>query len=249
MSAAPDDRLLRIGELARRTGLTVRTLHHYDAVGLLVPSTRTDAGHRRYTAADVARLQQIASLRALGLPLDAIREALDGGVEPRAVLERHLAHLRAQIALQRRLATRLEGLAAHLDHTGGAAVEDLLQLIHLTTTMEKHYTPEQLEYLEKRRAEVGEERIQAVQREWQDLFAAVRAHMEAGTDPAEPEVQALARKAEALIGEFTGGDAGIRRSLDNAVRADTKAMYTAWGIEPELGDYYGRAMAALHASE
>src|SRR5690606_13040928 len=93
----PANRTLRIGELARRTGLTVRALHHYDAVGLLVPSARTAAGHRRYTAADVARLQQIASLRALGLPLDAIREALDGGgAEPRAILDRHLAHLRAQ---------------------------------------------------------------------------------------------------------------------------------------------------------
>ncbi len=70
-----DDRLLRIGELARRTGLSVRALHHYDAIGLLVPSARTDAGHRRYTAEDVARLQQIASLRALGLPLDATHSA------------------------------------------------------------------------------------------------------------------------------------------------------------------------------
>src|SRR5690606_17414107 len=170
MSAAPDDRLLRIGELARRTGLTVRTLHHYDAVGLLVPSTRTDAGHRRYTAADVARLQQIASLRALGLSPDAIRETLNSdGAAPRAILERHLAHLRVQIALQQRLAARLEGLAAHLEHTGGASVEDLIHLIHLTTKMKKHYTPEQLERLEQRRAEVGDDRIRQVQDEWQAL--------------------------------------------------------------------------------
>ena len=50
-----------------------------------------------------------------------------------------------------------------------------------------------------------------------------------------------------LIAEFTGGDAGIRRSLTNAVRADTASMYEAWGVSPELGAYYGRVMAA-HAA-
>lgn len=47
---------LKIGELARRTGLTVRALHHYDAIGLLTPSARSDAGYRLYNDADVARL-------------------------------------------------------------------------------------------------------------------------------------------------------------------------------------------------
>jgi hypothetical protein len=72
--------------------------------------------------------------------------------------------------------------------------------------------------------------------------------METGLDPAGPEMQALARRAETLIGEFTGGDAGIRQSLDQAVRADKTAMYAAWGIGPELGDYYSRAMATLHGT-
>ncbi len=54
---------LKVGELARRTGLTVRTLHHYDEIGLLKPSLHTESGHRLYTADDVARLQQVLSLR------------------------------------------------------------------------------------------------------------------------------------------------------------------------------------------
>jgi hypothetical protein len=62
-------------------------------------------------------------------------------------------------------------------------------------------------------------------------------------------MQALARKAEGLIGEFTGGDAGIRQSLTRAVKSDPEAMYATWGIDPDLGAYYGRAMAALHASK
>src|SRR6201988_5498959 len=63
---------LKVGELAKRTGLTVRTLHHYDEIGLLKPSLHTEAGHRLYTAADVARLQQVLSLRQLGFSLEQV---------------------------------------------------------------------------------------------------------------------------------------------------------------------------------
>ncbi|MDL2356764.1 MAG: MerR family transcriptional regulator [Pseudomonadota bacterium] len=68
--------LLKIGELARRTGLTVRALHHYDDIGLLHPSGRSDAGYRLYKAADIERLHTIQALRHLGLSLDEIQKAL-----------------------------------------------------------------------------------------------------------------------------------------------------------------------------
>lgn len=67
----------RVGELAKATGLTVKTLHHYDEIGLLKPSGHTDAGHRLYTKRDLARLQQIVSLRSLGFALDQIGAALE----------------------------------------------------------------------------------------------------------------------------------------------------------------------------
>ena len=70
-----DERRWRIGELAAATGLTVRTLHHYDAVGLLAPAERSAAGHRRYTSADVHRLYRVVALRQLGLSLEEIAGA------------------------------------------------------------------------------------------------------------------------------------------------------------------------------
>ena len=80
----------KIGELARRTGLTVRTLHHYDEIGLLSPAERSDGGHRVYDEAAVQRLYRIVSLRSLGFPLDAIAEALDSErFDPRAAVEDH----------------------------------------------------------------------------------------------------------------------------------------------------------------
>lgn len=64
-------------DVARLTGVSVRTLHHYDAIGLLVPGGRTAAGYRLYTDADLLRLQQILIKRELGFPLEAIRRSLD----------------------------------------------------------------------------------------------------------------------------------------------------------------------------
>ena len=101
---------LKVGELARRTGLTIRTLHHYDEIGLLRPSLHTEAGHRLYTADDVARLQQVVSLRQLGFSLEQVRDCLDRpGFSPVEVIRLHLARLREQIELQRQLGERLEG--------------------------------------------------------------------------------------------------------------------------------------------
>src|SRR5579871_1840897 len=105
---------LKVGELARRTGLTVRTLHHYDDIGLLKPSLHTEAGHRLYTAGDIARLQQVISLRQLGFSLEEVGDCLNrSDFSPSKVIGLHLARLREQIHWQRKLCERLEAIADH----------------------------------------------------------------------------------------------------------------------------------------
>jgi DNA-binding transcriptional MerR regulator len=69
---------LTVGQVAQSFGVTVRTLHHYDAEGLVVPSARTHAGYRLYTDADLSRLAAVVTYRRLGLPLTQVRELLDG---------------------------------------------------------------------------------------------------------------------------------------------------------------------------
>lgn len=68
---------LTVGEVAERFGITVRTLHHYDAIGLLTPSRRSASGYRVYTSADLARLSQVIVYRRLELPLDEIASLLE----------------------------------------------------------------------------------------------------------------------------------------------------------------------------
>ncbi len=101
---------LTVGAVARLAGVTVRTLHHYDEIGLLVPEDRSEAGYRRYTARDVERLQRILAYRALGLPLESIAEVLDA---PGASAE---AHLRRQRELVQGQLERLGALLDAIDH-------------------------------------------------------------------------------------------------------------------------------------
>lgn len=232
---------MRIGELAKRTGVSVRTLHHYDEIGLLSPSTRTDAGHRLYTEDDVALLSGIRSLQALGFSLDEIRVF---HARPDASVGRALGMLlhRAQqsLASQQRLCRRLEDVARLLDDRGEVSMDDLLNTIEDIAMFEKYYTEEQMKELARRRDVVGEDRIRAVEGEWQDLFQQFREAMASGTDPSDPAVQALVRKQTELVAEFTGGDRGILESLGN-LWANEPGMRERVGVEPDLSSYMRRA--------
>ena len=70
------DERWKIGEVARRAGLTIRTLHHYEEIGLIGPVARSDSGHRLYGSGDIERLYVIAALRGLGMPLAEIAGSL-----------------------------------------------------------------------------------------------------------------------------------------------------------------------------
>jgi DNA-binding transcriptional MerR regulator len=212
--------LWKVGQLAARTGLTVRTLHHYDRIGLLSPSGRTcsnhGAGHRLYTAADVARLQQILSLKMLGFGLEQIREYLSrDDYDPRRLVRLHLERVRGQADELKRLAERLGALADTLDKAEVVSADEFLATIEVMTMIEKYYTPEQLAQIEARKEVLGEERIKEANAEWPRLFDAVSAEMDAGTDPGDPKAQALARKWYGLLDEFTGGDPGLFNSTRN----------------------------------
>ena len=165
----------------------------------------------------------------------------------------HLSRLEEQIELRQKLRDRLEVLATRLDSADEVSVEGFvktaMEVIEMSERIERYYTPEQLEYLEQRRREFGEERIRAAEEEWPELIEQVRAEMEAGTDPADERVQLLTRRWIELIQEFTGGDPGIERSLGNMWRQEESIHGMETGPMRELGEYVSRALAASERSE
>jgi len=98
-----------VGDVASLAHVSVRTLHHYDEIGLLRPSRRTSAGHRRYTDADLQRLREILFYRELDFGLDEIAAMLD---DPGAATD---THLRVQHRMLRERIARHQGLLAALE--------------------------------------------------------------------------------------------------------------------------------------
>lgn len=120
---------LTVGQVAETFGVTVRTLHHYDEVGLLHPSERTHAGYRLYTADDLQRLSTIVVYRRLGFRLEEIGELLDAeGAEVIDHLRRQRDEVRARVAEMTDLVDAIEHrLEAEMNNTP-ATTEDLKEL-------------------------------------------------------------------------------------------------------------------------
>ena len=127
----------KIGALAQATGMSVRALHYYDEIGLLRPSLRSYAGHRRYDAADVARLYRISLLRRLGFPLDQIAAVLE---HPQwqlgPAIDRHLADTQRRAAITARLAGRLASMAGALSQQDNPSPEQLFSTLEEMTMLD-----------------------------------------------------------------------------------------------------------------
>jgi DNA-binding transcriptional MerR regulator len=207
----------KVGTLASATGLTVRTLHHYDHIGLVSPSGRTPSGHRLYEESDVHRLYQVLALRQLGLPLDRVRVVMAGQASVAEVLAAHHGFLTDQLGSVRALRARVGALASTMSQRSATPVEDFLELIQkviaMDDTVRKYFTDEQLADLAERREHLGEDAITKTQEGWAELLPKVTEAVESGIDPSSPQAQAMAARWMKLLEQFHGGDQGLRDGL------------------------------------
>jgi MerR family transcriptional regulator, thiopeptide resistance regulator len=235
----------RIGEVAAATGLTVRTLHHYDEIGLLAPSGRSEAGYRLYSDDDVRRLYRIVAFRRLGFALGEIGALLDGdSADPRPVIRAQLERLDAEVALRERLRSRLTRLLEALDGADGASADLFLEAIEGMTMAERYYTPEQLDKLEERRNALGEEGMRKAEADWAALIADAEALRADGVAPTDPRASALAERWVALVAQFTGGDPGIHASLNAMYQTEGVERASRGAVSRELFAWMGEAVAA-----
>ncbi len=247
MDAPGGTRTWRIGELAAAAHVSVRTLRHYDAIGLLRPAARTEAGYRVYGEADLARLYRILGLRSLGLPLDEIGALLDAGVPIADVLRRQLAAVERRMTADGVLRRRLHGLLETCERHGEPSIDDVTDTMEAMAMTDRYYSPDQQETLARRREELGPDGMRAAEQSWATLIAAAEAERTAGTDPADPRMQAIAGRWRELIEQFTGGDAGIHASLGRMYREQGVGRASRGAVSPELMEYVGKALAVSRA--
>jgi MerR family transcriptional regulator, thiopeptide resistance regulator len=172
-------RIWRIGELAERAGITVRTLHYYHRLGLLSPSCRTSGGHRCYTSKDVVQLQSIIALRNCGLSLEKIGAVLsgsaDGGLAD--LLRRQLEVVDERVRQAVALRIRLLGILDALDQRLEPSITEILRLIEETTTLNHPFTAEQFAQMRELRArqvrEMSAGTFAALKKKLQQTWAAL----------------------------------------------------------------------------
>jgi DNA-binding transcriptional MerR regulator len=226
---------LTVGELARRCGLTVRTLHHYDAIGLLTPSLRSDAGYRLYDRANVERLHRIQALRQLGLSLADIGTALSGPEQPLAdVIDRQIAQLDRELAQAARLRERLVALRGQLAAGQSPDLADWLDTLELMTMYEKYFSPEELKQLPMHHD-------RQAQAEWQALVMAVQAAIDCGAAPEDHDAQLLALRWMQTLQRDTGGNPDFLLRL-NAMHDSEPEMVALSGITPAVKQFVERAI-------
>jgi DNA-binding transcriptional MerR regulator len=193
-----------VGQVAQDAGVTVRTLHHYDSIGLLTPSARSQAGYRVYNGADLQRLRRILVYRDLGFPLEQIAALMEG--EETDVLE-HLRSRRSAVAAE---VQQLQAVIAALD----AAIES-----QGTERAMTDLTPEQRDSYLRLQERYGSTK------EWQ----ASAAQTAASTDAQQAEGMA-ARRAwvaafQSAIDE--GADPDSERGM--AIAEESRQSASRWG--------------------
>jgi DNA-binding transcriptional MerR regulator len=225
---------LKVAAVARRTGVSVRTLHYYEEIGLLKPSGRTSSGHRLYTAPDIQRLQQILSLRQLGLSLSDIGDCLtEGRTDARQVIEDHLDKVVEQRSALERLETQLRKLSDQLQGDGlgdAQTTETLLNALELITMYEKYFTAEQQQRLEVH-ANSGEEAVTPIVEE-------LEAARQRGLPPSDDEAQRLWQRFREAVEFVSDGDADMTGAIFKLLHSEKKAREDH-GISEELFAYLG----------
>ena len=243
-----------VSQLARMAGVTVRTLHHYDQIGLLPPAGRTEsesgryAGYRLYGEAELLRLQQILFFRELDVPLAEVRQILDDpDFDQVAALEHHRGMLHGRME-------RLGRLLKTIDRTIDRLVEDDVTLTDeelyegFSTEQIERYKREAREMYDLELVEESERRVKgmsrgewkAVQAEGQAVTTGIAALMD--RDPGDAEVQVVVARHHAWIETFYACSAEIYRGLAQLYveHPEFRAFYEK--VKPGLADYLSAAM-------
>jgi DNA-binding transcriptional MerR regulator len=227
--------LLKVGELAARTGLTVRTLHHYDSIELLKPSARSDAGYRLYNQDDVARLHAIQALRHMGLSLADVGDMLARGGEGLGdTIARQIRALGHEITQATELQARLQLLQERLATGSTPDMADWLNTLALMNTFSKYFSAAEIKrILDNRKAQ------SAV---WEPLIAEVRVAMEQQLAADTKAVQSLALRWMNLTLAMMDDDFKLIDRWGQMYSTEPKGQFQN-GPGPDVVSYINAAIA------
>lgn len=214
----------RIGELAQRTGLTVRALHHYEQMGLLAPD-RSVSNHRFYDSNDLQQLFKILALKDLGLSLEEIRSTLEQAPDALGPILAHLLQKnKEEMARLSQLQRNLEQLQPLIAQ--GVEADVLIDVIGALSRIERHIaqktTPDP----------PGEA-------QWRSLGQALKTCMHTGRPDSE-QTQEVIEKIVAALHQFAGGDETVLAALADLRRHAPPQQFYGW--DPPLFAFLDSAL-------
>jgi len=232
-----------VGDLALRSGTTVRALHHYEKLGLLSPSGRTEAGYRVYADADVQVLHRILAYQQMGVALKDIEPLLGADAPPLAeLLARQIAQAEDELQRQQNRLAMLKRVQARAAAGGPELTDYLLQLMAARRSYERWFSQDELQRMKAAQDALGEEGMARFRDESQGLLALMREQMEGGADPAGAAVRPLALRWI----ELTRGmpdDEELRRKGREMLAAQPELLQGS-GFTTQLLEFLDRAVAA-----
>jgi DNA-binding transcriptional MerR regulator len=241
-----------VGDLAKLTGVTVRALHHYDEIGLVRPSQRTQAGYRLYDDADVHRLQQVLLFRELGLSLDDIAAAIDEATTRDALLRQHRDVLVAKRARIDAMLASLDNALAHLQEHRPMQPDDIKSMFegfdHATYEAEaRDRWGDSDTYKEsaRRTKSYGKAEWDQIKRDWAAIYADLATHLAANTPVTDARVQAVVeRHRQHLERWFYPCSTELHKNLGAMYVADPRFAANIDKTAPGLAQYLSDAIAA-----
>lgn len=238
----------KIGELAEITGLTVRTLRYYDQIGLFPPSDYSESGHRIYYSRDLPKLQQILSLKYIGLSLQEIQAYLSDSQNnnPSQILSIQINRLEEKIGKQQILLTELKHALVMTESHQDLSAEQVTKILGaMKMDKEKYFSPEQLDQMRKQYENLDKELLETEMKEFSLLSDRIREHMEKGTSQKNSEIQQLVTQWQCIVSKFSPKNDSDFIEAAEKFHTANPGNELQQGISKELYQYINQALQNL----
>jgi DNA-binding transcriptional MerR regulator len=240
--------MFKIGEVAKKTGVSVRSLRHYDSIGLLAPSFHSEARYRLYSKSDLIQLQKVVSLKQMGFSLQAIKTILrDDAISLQKTMQMHLIYIQEKLAQQQQIYQQIKHVCDLINARKKVSIDTICQTVESIKMLEKYYSQEQLEALKKRSFHLDEKKAQEYDDAWYEIFDGLSSFQKQGIAAYDSKTKPFVIKAQKMLALFTQGDVGIEQSLERMYSDEGGGqMLRNHGLDvsDELFEYYKQAWNA-----
>ena len=210
---------MKIGELAQATQISVRTLHHYDEIDLVKPSSRTESGHRIYTEPDIIRLHKIISLRNVGFSLEEIKQFIGySNDQTQELISRQLEKIESESEeLERKkwCIKTAQDLKSFDQYQG---VENLVNMIRELSVQSQYLSADERKKIQESNNALGLEKLKEMHERLEKLTKQAQQFLDQNVKPTDPRVVALANEWSALGKEGIGESPEIAKKIQTMMQ-------------------------------